>query len=400
MVERHVKKGFTIIELLIVIVVIAILAAIVLIAYNGIRHRATEASLKSDLRNATNSLQATAATDTKYPSSQESANGGKGLPKSNGTTYQYSYDAATNSYCVTATNSSLNGVSYFSSSTDLSVRSGACPGHSAVGFEQPSSCPAGYIPVPGNATFNTQGGFCVMKYESKATGNTAISQAAGQPITEVSLETTVSIIAASEHQSAYPGTKVMTRNERLTLAHNVLNVPSNWSGGSVGSGYIYSGHNDGNPNTTLAASTNDADGYFGTNNTSGNQRRTLTLSNGSVIWDFAGNASEFTQETVGANQQPGTPADSAYACREYNQSDLQFRSLSLLKPSYGTGAAATWTGASNGVGQICSQYNETATRAMRWGGPFNSTVTAGLFALGFFNSPTDAVADTGFRLTK
>ena len=35
--------------------------------------------------------------------------------------------------------------------------------------------------------------------------------------------------------------------EWMTLAANVLSVPSNWSGGSVGSGYIYSGHNDNDP---------------------------------------------------------------------------------------------------------------------------------------------------------
>lgn len=44
------KSGFTIIELLIVIVVIAILAAITIVAYNGIQQRARDAQRQSDIK--------------------------------------------------------------------------------------------------------------------------------------------------------------------------------------------------------------------------------------------------------------------------------------------------------------------------------------------------------------
>lgn len=45
------KKGFTIVELLIVIVVIAILAAIVIIVYNGVQERAKSSRRQADIAN-------------------------------------------------------------------------------------------------------------------------------------------------------------------------------------------------------------------------------------------------------------------------------------------------------------------------------------------------------------
>jgi prepilin-type N-terminal cleavage/methylation domain-containing protein len=46
---QHKQRGFTIVELLIVIVVIAILAAITVVAFNGVQQRARDTQRKSDL---------------------------------------------------------------------------------------------------------------------------------------------------------------------------------------------------------------------------------------------------------------------------------------------------------------------------------------------------------------
>jgi type IV pilus assembly protein PilA len=51
------NKGFTIVELLIVIVVIGILAAITIVAYNGIRTRARTATILSDLNGSVKTLE-------------------------------------------------------------------------------------------------------------------------------------------------------------------------------------------------------------------------------------------------------------------------------------------------------------------------------------------------------
>jgi prepilin-type N-terminal cleavage/methylation domain-containing protein len=52
------ERGFTIVELLIVIVVIAILAAISVVAYSGIQQRAKASAAKSDLRNFAKAIEA------------------------------------------------------------------------------------------------------------------------------------------------------------------------------------------------------------------------------------------------------------------------------------------------------------------------------------------------------
>lgn len=51
------QTGFTIVELLIVIVVIAILAAVSIVTYRGIQDRARKATLQSDLSNAAKAME-------------------------------------------------------------------------------------------------------------------------------------------------------------------------------------------------------------------------------------------------------------------------------------------------------------------------------------------------------
>jgi len=105
--HRYDRHGFTIVELLIVIVVIAILAALTIIAFNGINNKAKIASLQTDLTNSYKQLAMDNIKDNKYPATTAAANGGQGLKASSGTTYEYEYDPATNLYCLTATNGSI-----------------------------------------------------------------------------------------------------------------------------------------------------------------------------------------------------------------------------------------------------------------------------------------------------
>lgn len=61
------KSGFTIVELLIVVVVIAILAAITIVSYNGIQNRANDTVVRSDLANAARKVEAYKIDNGAYP---------------------------------------------------------------------------------------------------------------------------------------------------------------------------------------------------------------------------------------------------------------------------------------------------------------------------------------------
>jgi len=125
------QTGFTIVELLIVIVIIGILAAITIIAYNGIQQRARVASLSSDLVNASKQLKIDQTINGAYPTTLAAANNGQGIPASPGTTYQYSYDntASPQTFCITAT----SGTTSYYINQDGVPTSGACAGHTNGG---------------------------------------------------------------------------------------------------------------------------------------------------------------------------------------------------------------------------------------------------------------------------
>ncbi len=224
---------------------------------------------------------------------------------------------------------------------------------------------SGWVEVPGNSTYSTTN-FLAMKYEAKCaatsdatTGLTSpdsgyhtysdstttctsgnskqvVSVASGYPIANVSQTnaitrcSTVSLNGNAAH--------LITNAEWMTVARNAEAQAGNWSLGSVGSGYLFAGHNDNAPALALAASTtdtgNNACAYTDTagtteapsscptntgNNTSGtagNQKRVLTLSNGAYIWDIPGNVWEWTNDTIQGKDQP-TNASPGFAWREF-----------------------------------------------------------------------------------
>lgn len=106
------SAAFTIVELLVVIVVIGILAAITIVSYTGISQRAIISSLQSDLVNASQQLKLYQVDNSSYPNSitdcPTPAAGNMCIIASAGTSYMYQVNNTSNNkiFCIAATKNS------------------------------------------------------------------------------------------------------------------------------------------------------------------------------------------------------------------------------------------------------------------------------------------------------
>jgi len=405
--KKHDKShsGFTIVELLVVIVVIGILAAITIVSYTGISQKAITASIQSDLDNAAKQLKLYYTLYESYPSALNGSycptaptvDNTYCLKFSTGNTITYS-SVASSTFRLSATNGSVSYAITSSGTPTIAT--------TANGSTTGNPCPANYIPVPGSGTYNTND-FCVMKYEAKIQGNDNGNQtynSAFVPDSRMTGTPWVNISqtdAITEAATACTGCHLVTEAEWMTLAQNVLSVASNWSGGSVGNGYIFSGHNDNSPGNSLAAAV-DGDPYNGTGQSSpSNQKRTLTLTNGEVIWDMAGNVYEWNEVSIAGNQQPGLTGESAYAWKQWNNTSLLMNGFPTSSQPSSTGIAgiAGWS-ATQGIGQVYSNYGETLTKYYRRGGNYGAGTGAGVLAVSLSGSASQTSAIHGFRVAR
>lgn len=126
------KHGFTIVELLIVIVVIAILAAIVIVSYNGIALRAKETALKTDLKNGATQVLVIRQESGSYPSDVST------LKKASTTTFTLGF--TDEDFCLQATSTTLPGRSFYIEDGDT-IKEGMCPALTALQTVNTANCP-------------------------------------------------------------------------------------------------------------------------------------------------------------------------------------------------------------------------------------------------------------------
>jgi len=124
------RRGFTIVELLIVIVVIGILAAITIVAFNGVQKRAQNSAAQSAVAQASKKVMSYAITNSdNYPATATEAN----LVNSGDTMYQYTANntSSPRTYCITVTVGTSN---YTMSNAVTTPTSGTCTGHGTNGI--------------------------------------------------------------------------------------------------------------------------------------------------------------------------------------------------------------------------------------------------------------------------
>ena len=256
------------------------------------------------------------------------------------------------------------------------------------------SCPTGFVAVDGNTILKTET-FCVMQFEARDNASIPESSDSGTPWVSINASSAQSA-CESMSEAGYTGTFSLISNpEWMTIARDIENNSTNWSGSAVGSGHIPRGHSDNSPASLLGIS-DSADAYTDTLNSSGDtpgsgweQARVHTLANNSQIWDFAGNAREWTDWDGGDSGFTVGPTDESASWQEFGDANIGSLSANDYRPfnaSYdSTNSFGQWFGGTNGA-------------AIRGGGFFDDGGTsAGVFTLNLSEAQSYTSSGLGFR---
>jgi prepilin-type N-terminal cleavage/methylation domain-containing protein len=125
--KAYFNSGFTLVELVFVIAIMAIIAAISLVSYNLVIQNSIKASLQSGLKNAAKQLAVdiNRSSDGTFPATLAAANNGGGISFSPSTTVTYIVDNTDNpkTFCLSA---SQRGLRYFATQ-EIAPQPGPCP---------------------------------------------------------------------------------------------------------------------------------------------------------------------------------------------------------------------------------------------------------------------------------
>lgn len=244
-----------------------------------------------------------------------------------------------------------------------------------------SACPTGFVLVPKLAGYTTAD-FCVAKYEMKdpSVSGVYVSKAAGIPVSGMTRAQ-----AASACQSMGVKYSLIKNGQWQTIARNIESVASNWSFSQK----LNQGYSSFAPGA-VEASADDNSPCYQTSDTCTaadwkSQKRTHTLSNGSVIWDLGGNLAEWVLESL-SDLGAGPVID---------DNGMGFLDFPDLTPEHRPlfGPANSSLGTSAGLGLVLSGDGQAILR----GGSMVDAGLNGVFAAILEVSPTFSSDNIGFR---
>ena len=231
--SKNKQKAFTIVELLIVVVVIAILATISVVSYNGITKQATIASIKSDLNNNAKMLELTLADESNYPISENVAISSAGLKTSAGNDIQYAYIAANNNFCMTITSTKAGIPPFRYDSVYRTIYEGACKGQSAV-TTFPAITGIGSLLAGSGVAGDTSGSSAAARFSTPAgvaadyEGNVYVADKANNRIRKIDSSGNVTTFAGSGTAGTANGTGTSAQ----------FNSPTDVAIGTLGNIYV------------------------------------------------------------------------------------------------------------------------------------------------------------------
>lgn len=205
-----------------------------------------------------------------------------------------------------------------------------------------------------------------------------------------------------QKQNEFRGYRLISNLQWQIIGRKVEMVPNNWIAGAVNtSSGLYRGHSDGAPAAVLSHSATDSDGFFGTNESTGAQKRTKQISTSStdIIWDFGGNINQWVTDeysSTGLGVGLATPLSSTW--QHFIYYFVSGNWVDNIDKIFGP--STNYSSTSN-IGQIRSPTSSTpsagVSRAVVRSGQFNDADIAGLYTtkLDFYSNTSDP--NTGFR---
>lgn len=123
--HKRYSQGFTVVEILATVIVVAILATLMVVGYNAVTRNANEASMKSDLKNAVAEIGLYRVDNKKFPDTISDLNGGAGLSLSGDN--EISYVKSGPDYCLSITSPTVPGKMFSVTRNVEQPVEGGCP---------------------------------------------------------------------------------------------------------------------------------------------------------------------------------------------------------------------------------------------------------------------------------